>query len=423
MSEKQKPKQDEEVQQSRLETWHAKVERASEVLDKLFSVSSIPESELSEPQRLVREAVLGATQDVETFLLRESFHISEKTKNYFNFSNFADAIHDNPSQLYENENVKVDQEDVFAAFSVSPRLEAVLKELEYFTVEDVLVIIREQIISQIFAERVTEIALEMIKSMVPDFAPQTQTVVLVCPVSEGFAEDAAYDGLIDGVGNVIELDVTLDPYRNILNEEASLEFVTAISSAVHELFHARHGELINEGISEEEPALTSNGPYIDVAVQTRESFEFWCEENFGVDYTEDAIYYVEDSVSEGIALFFEIYILAQWKKQVYQETPDLVMLIQNYLNDRFEGLRQKSDSEDNNIEDFYYIGLQMMRQLMAQFSFSEVIAIIKDIDISACMTIPNDSPQAIQMQKDARLLPGLEKNVAVQKSLGLEAEE
>lgn len=402
-----------------LESWKARVARGQAILESLIVQKDTEDSELSEKQKLFKTIFFRETQNIEKFLLNVSYRISSSLVSYFNFTSFADAVRENPSQLRKGESQYISLADIEAAFLLSNRLENALKSQNHLKVEDVLVILREQVVSQLFAERALEMSRELMVAFAPSFTPILAAEVIVSPLSTGFPDNATYYGIYDE-GNkrhVIDVEVVLDPYRDVCDEELTVEFISAVISGIHELMHAWHTEQIYEsfgGNISVEPAVETNSTQLVVG-HTPESFDRLSQEHSELSsyLTEESI---DQAVSEGIAVFFEVLILAEWKKQVYLEMPSVSSEIQRYFNTRFAELRHREDVEYPT-NPSYYTGLQIMRKLIAFFSLEELVSIIADIDVLACDEIQLDSERGQKIISDPRLLPGLEKNAVVQASL------
>lgn len=58
-----------------------------------------------------------------------------------------------------------------------------------------------------------------------------------------------------------------------------------------------------------------------------------------------------------------------------------------------------------------------MRGLYKRFGLQAALSMVADIDLSACNGIRQDNPDYQRMLNDPRLLPGLDRNPQVKKSL------
>jgi hypothetical protein len=390
------------------------ISMVSGILPNLFELNDTIESQLTNKQLILKQKLQSIIDNPLILIEDVSFQINRFERHKFHPNSFKN--HPSVSNEHIPGKVMFTVWDLKEVVSFSPKMDDAIGYFHRFISLDMLLAqIRAEVASQVFAERVLNKAQESISLFTPNFACENKTVVLTNQIRDGEANNGKYLGVVGNI-NIVSIDVLCNPFREISNSIASSDFISAVLILVHELIHAKHGELTKEMefLSERREMDTE-----DISKHTSQTF-YKNSRNANVVRTKDSHAKMSSEqtmngwVIEGVAVLLEIYIVAQWKKQLKEQgNSDGVQKIQAHVSNRFKNFYEKNDKRP----DSYYTGLNLMRKFARVFSIDQIISIIKDIDLEACLNIDVNSPKGLAIIEDPRLLPGLENNQIIINSL------
>ncbi|MBN1332089.1 hypothetical protein JW978_04425 [Candidatus Dojkabacteria bacterium] len=285
------------------------------------------------------------------------------------------------------------------------------------TVGEVLSDVRRDILKQRYIHNRVQDAHRLIRDSLGIDPSVYEAVVLINPSFE--AGTAAYEGNFFGVDyisirdSVYAADDVLkslsSPVQNVLGREdlprdIKNQVINDVSSLVHEILHQIHFRKAKKGgLSEENINITRSG----ISDMTLDDFILTLD-NYEDELPEETD--LGGHVAEGVAVFGTRAILMQEYNRLIEEgNKEGAELVMKAIKNDIRSLKWNPE--------IYMEGVKMIKKLIKRFGYEGFLKIVNDIDMEKCSLLDKSDPQFGKIISDPRLLPGLEVNDIVRRSL------